>query len=213
MFVDEKVFKGFDDSVKFVRKVRGGQSKNNYKYFKRNSHSCNVFGFITKNGKGNIYLAEKTHERSKETDKTVATTNPGGFNNASYCELMKEVTKDLLPHIRDKKLIYIQDNAAVHVAKNKKNEMYVQKEVFNKMNVNVELPEWPALSPDMNPIENVWSLLMKEYRKVLNNSRKPPRNPTQTFSLIKIAWNNLNNQHVANIFNSFEKKYVSFERN
>lgn len=203
--MDEKIFKGYDSSIKFVRRKRSENSKNKFTYFKRNNHSVNVFGFITKKGKGGIYLAKKTNERNEKTGKIVPSKEDGGFNNASYCKLLEnKVLKDLSKHIIGDKLIYVQDNAGIHVAKNKENEMYVEK-VFNKVKANVEFVEWPPLSPDLNPIENVWSVLMIEYRKILNIA-DPPRNSTQTFTLIKKAWENLNNDLVIKIFNSFEKK-------
>ena len=76
--------------------------------------------------------------------------------------------------------------------------MFVQKEVFHNLDIQVEIPEWPPLSPDLNPIEQVWSLCMIEHRKVLNFSRKP-KNPVQTFSLIQKAWDQIDNYKVIKI--------------
>lgn len=169
VFVDEKIFKGYDDSIKYVRRERGRKSKRNYVYFKKNNHSCNVFGFITKKGKGGIYLAERTHIRNEKSNKIEKAKEAGGFNNASYCKLIEnKVLKDLSKHVMNNKLLYVQDNAAIHVAKNKNNIMYVE-EAFKKLSTNIEFIDWPALSPDMNPIEQVWSALMNEYRKILQN--------------------------------------------
>ena len=49
----------------------------------------------------------------------------------------------------------MHDNARPHVAK-------ICRQFLNTNNVNV-LP-WPAVSPDMNPIEHIWDYLFRKVR-------------------------------------------------
>ena len=48
--------------------------------------------------------------------------------------------------------------------------------------VDVTVMEWPAQSPDMNPIENVWKLLNKRAKE------KNPRNVEELWTNLKGEW-------------------------
>jgi transposase len=52
--------------------------------------------------------------------------------------------------------MYQQDNTPCHKAKS-------VTELFKQNNINVL--QWPARSPDLNPIENVWTVLDRKLTK------------------------------------------------
>ena len=57
----------------------------------------------------------------------------------------------------------MQDNAPCHTAKSVKTFLFEE---------DVTAMEWPAQSPDMNPIENVWKLLNERAKEKNLNSRR-----------------------------------------
>lgn len=77
----------------------------------------------------------------------------GNMKAKDYLKLLKD---HVLPWIRRKELeigmplIFQQDNAPVHTAK-------ICQEFWASN--NVELLYWPPISPDLSPIENLWSIL------------------------------------------------------
>jgi hypothetical protein len=65
---------------------------------------------------------------------------------------------------------------------------------------NIKVVEWPAYSPDLNPIENCWGILKKYIRKEM------PSNIDTLKLKITDYWKKLNKKHICNMIDSMPKR-------
>lgn len=77
----------------------------------------------------------------------------GRQNSADYIELLETQTINFHEMFEGQRWIFQQDNAAIHTAAR-------VKQWFTSNNVDVL--DWPPLSPDLNLIENVWGWLSRK---------------------------------------------------
>jgi len=77
----------------------------------------------------------------------------GNLNSVGYINLLKDHLLPAMGNLLPKGGLFQQDNAPIHVSK--------QTTTFLDNN-DIQRIDWPALSPDMNPIENVWGILAKK---------------------------------------------------
>ena len=98
----------------------------------------------------------------------------GKINTTVYKEILK---KHVVPNLRtaiNQPVLFMQDNTPCHTAKSVKTFLSDE---------HVTVMEWPAQSPDMNPIENVWKLL---------NERAKEKNPRN----VKELWTNSKGENI-----------------
>lgn len=115
------------------------------------------------------------------------------MNSQKYIEMLDDV---LIPYTDDYMsgdFIYQQDNAAIHVSKLAKAWFSVK---------DIELLDWPARSPDLNPIENLWGILA---RRVYHNGRK-----FSTIQELEVAvrhyWREISQELLDNLVNSMPNR-------
>lgn len=99
-----------------------------------------------------------------------------------------------------KKFIFQQDNAAIH------NSAYTKNWFLSK---NIEVMNWPACSPDMNPMENVWGILS---RRVYAENRQ-----FDDISSLKTAileeWEKIDENIINNLVSSMKNRIFSLITN
>ena len=119
----------------------------------------------------------------------------GTVNAKNY---IKHMEKYLLPwwkELQIKPLTMQQDNAPSHIAD-------LTTQAFSKWGIN--LLEWPAQSPDLNPVENLWKMISDQ---VYANGR-------QFFSVgelqkaIKFAYRKINPEKLWSLVNSMGKRLI-----
>ena len=94
-------------------------------------------------------------------------------------------------------MILQQDNATPHTAR-------VTRNFLQQKNV-VTLP-WPALSPDLNPIEHVWDFLGKKVRERQCDNARQLRNALQQ------EWNALPIQYIRRLIGSMRRRCTAVLR-
>ena len=86
-----------------------------------------------------------------------------------------------------------QDNAFIHTSKKTKKWFQDQK---------IDVLEWPALSPDLIPIENIWGILA---RRVYANGRQFT-NREASIDMIQKIWNEIEPEFLIKLVESIKNR-------
>ncbi|UYV60591.1 PAQR5 [Cordylochernes scorpioides] len=92
--------------------------------------------------------------------------------------------------------IFQQDNARPHVAR------IVQRFFDNRQ---IELPSWPARSPELSPIENMWSMVAQRLTQITS----PAATPDQLWQRVEAAWSAVAQEHIQSIFESMPRRVAA----
>jgi len=116
----------------------------------------------------------------------------GIMNRESYLNLLKNT---ILPKIRLANNIdfFMQDNAPCHTAR-------LVKDFLAQENVPV-LP-WPAQSPDLNPIENLWALIKRK----LASEFSTPKTRSELIANVETIWNGISPELCQNLSDSMTNR-------
>lgn len=163
VFSDEKLFQSGHDGR--IRVYRPAKSRYDERYVSSRNRSgrfsINVWAWVCVHCSG------------------IAWRIGGRFNGQAYLDILENIMHPSVEQIYpNNSFIFQQDNSPIHTAR-----MIRQWFDIN----NVEVLPWPACSPDLNPIENVWGWLVKHIYK--RNFR--PRNENELWAAIEESWEEL----------------------
>ena len=108
-----------------------------------------------------------------------------------------ELLKQYDWHLNIPDLVFQQDNAPVHKSKVVRNFL-AQKQW--------EVLDWPAYSPDLNPIENIRAIFKKSLRGQIGTRENLEEKVME-------VWNNINTDVVRNVYSSYENCLVKVIKN
>jgi transposase InsO family protein len=144
-----------------------------------------VWGAIWKGGKSPLVIMIRD-ERAKRK----------GYSAWSYQQALLE---EEIP-IYDGTRRFQQDNARIHTAQS--TERFL-------MEHGIEYIDWPAHSPDLNPIEHIWKLLKSNIRKMfphLEHLKSGKVDKEELERCIKAAWDAITLDEINNLIDSLPRR-------
>ncbi|GFX43102.1 transposable element Tcb1 transposase [Trichonephila clavipes] len=115
----------------------------------------------------------------------------GTLNSQRYISEMLEPV--VLPYLQGlATAIFQQDNARPHVAR------IVQRFFVNHQ---IEFLPWPARSPNISPIENMWSIVAQRLTQIT----PPAAPPDQLWQRVEAAWSSVPQEHIQSFFESMPR--------
>lgn len=156
----------------FVRRQKGHNFRPQYttKTFKEANSSINIWGYIKSTGERGIVLFD------------------GNLDSLKYQELLEKIY--IVKHRRYE--LFMQDGARCHTAKS-------TMAFLRKKKIKV-IEDWPAQSPDLNPIENLWSVLKKQ---VHTNTF---HNKQELWKVVEEEFEKIPTNYIKNLFKSVPKR-------
>jgi len=117
----------------------------------------------------------------------------GRQNSQRYIDVLEKSLLPFLSVTHNNNATFQQDNAAIHTSR-------VTKNWFQEKNIQVM--DWPAKSPDLNPIENLWGILS---RMVYHNGRQFLDRESLKTS-IKHCWDEISTETLQNLIGSMQTR-------
>lgn len=118
------------------------------------------------------------------------------INSEYYCEIQQNALLQKAEQLYSDGYRFMQDNASAHRSNYTKNWLDGH---------NIDVLPWPAKSPDLNPIENVWSHVA---RRVYLNKRPYP-NLTALEIEVKRHFGLLELDYLKKLYESMPKRLIS----
>lgn len=117
----------------------------------------------------------------------------GNINSNKYQEVLGD---NLLPYYVDQEMIFQQDNASSHISKSTKDWLQTN---------NISCLGWPAKSPDLNIIENVWGFMTN----LIYNDQSNFQSISDLKEKILFIWDNIPQSYINNLYDSFPERLLN----
>lgn len=187
-FSDEKVFQSFTDRKNVLYRPKNHRFHPDYvQHVQRSGRiTCGVWGFITAGGFGELCEISSR------------------MNSAEYTSILDEI---FIPSMHSmfgddaRNFVFMQDNAGIHTSH--ETMEYIRTHEINLLN------NWPAKSPDMNPIENVWSKLVQNWNP------DAPMNRENILNQAKEQWHACigDTDYISNLYGSMPARFDEIIQN
>lgn len=166
----------------YVRRPPGTEYQPQYivKTVKHGGAKIMVWGCFSHNGVGPIYRI------------------PGIMDQHGYIKILDEV---MLPYAEEEmplKWVFQQDNDPKHTSKRAKAWFQANK---------IEVMEWPAQSPDLNPIENLWG----DVKYAVSEAK--PKNVEELWSVVRGSWAAIPASRCQTLVDSMQKRCAAVIKN
>ena len=111
------------------------------------------------------------------------------MNSKDYIHVLEKCLLPFIRRLRRRKFTFQQDNAAIHTSKETKQWTKDPK---------IDLLDWPARSPDLNPVENLWGILVRR----IYAEGKQYATVDEPKTAISDAWGNVEKSVLQHLVNS-----------
>ena len=115
------------------------------------------------------------------------------MNSLDYQNVLENHLRPYFRKFKSANLTFMQDNAAIHRSKSTKGWLQA---------ANIPTLEWPAISPDLNPIENVWGMMVRD---VYDNGQQYS-NTKELETAILAAWDRVSMDYLTKLIKSMPKR-------
>ena len=146
--------------------------------------------FSTRHSGGGSVMVWAAFSQLGKTDLVIL---EGRQDSRKYTTTLSNHLLPFADRLYGKEFVFQQDNAAIHTSR-------TTKEFFRHYKINVM--EWPALSPDLNPIENLWGILA---RRVYAHGREF-ENRTELIQEIRRCWDEIPPEELRRLVKSMKDR-------
>lgn len=160
------------------------QAKDHKQTVKHGGGNIKVWGCFTSYGPGPLHRIE------------------GNMNREMYLAILQQYlcgTVSNMPH-PSHEVVFQHDNDPKHTAKCVQAWLATQE---------FQLLQWPAQSPDQNPIENLWSYLK---RALLHDYSSPPSNVNVLWERVQEQWEKLSPDYCATLVRSMPNRLAALRK-
>jgi transposase len=149
-------------------------------------------GFLTRQSGGGSVMVWGAFGGSKTSMLAIL---EGNQNSDKYVSTLENYLVPFVDELGGEGVIFQQDKASIHTAR-------LTKALFAEQNFS--LMDWPAKSPDLNPIENLWGILA---RAVYKNGRQF-WSRTELIECILKCWLEIDAEYLQKLTTSMHKRCV-----
>lgn len=119
----------------------------------------------------------------------------GRQSSSHYIETLQTNLLPLMSNIPQEEIVFQHDNCPIHASRATKQWLNAQK---------INCMDWPSLSPDLNPMENLWAVLTQ---RVYCNGRQFTTRQS-LIEAIRFCWENMEMTIIDSLFNSMKNRCI-----